>query len=185
METQGLTIAYGMGPNKLHDDLNAQGFPVTRDEAKSTYYKYTDKFKVAVNYLRDAGKLASSQGWLANLNGRRRWWKLPSSKEMDKETYKGKLAAIEREGGNFMIQSVNADITKDAMVEIRRYRKKHNIKTKFINAVYDEIVTRTHKDQSESFHAEKLRIMRQSGEKWITSVPMLVDGAVGPCWQKD
>jgi DNA polymerase I-like protein with 3'-5' exonuclease and polymerase domains len=155
-----------------------------RDEAKALYYKYVDKFKVAVTFLRESGKIASTRGWLANLNGRRRWWKLPNRGDTDLATYKGRLAAIEREGGNFLIQSVNADITKEAMVRIRAYRKKHNIKTKFINAVYDEIVTRTHKDQSESFHEVKLNLMREAGEKWITTVPMLVDGSAGPCWKK-
>ena len=174
-----------MGPNKLCDDLNAQGFKVSREEAKTLYYKYTEKFKKAVTYLRDAGKTAATQGWLANLNGRRRWWSLPNKDEIDVATYNAKMAAIEREGGNFLIQSVNADITKEAMIRIRKYRKDHNIKTKFINAVYDEIVTRTHKDQSESFHQEKLKMMRESGEKWITSVPMTVDGSTGPHWKKD
>ena len=83
-----------------------------------------------------------------------------------------------------MIQSVNADITKDAMAEIRNYRKKHNIRTHFINAIYDEVVTRTHKDDSAHFHEAKLRIMRASAEKWIKTVPMLVDGHAGHCWQK-
>jgi DNA polymerase I-like protein with 3'-5' exonuclease and polymerase domains len=173
-----------MGPNKLHDDLNAQGFKVSREEAKSLYYRYVDKFKTAVFFLRNAGKEAAERGYLTNLNGRRRWWKIPRSGDVDVATYKARMAAIEREGGNFLIQSVNADITKEAMCRLRRYRKENNIKTRFINAVYDEIVTRTNKSQSESFHKEKLRIMREAGEKWITTVPMIVDGAVGPHWKK-
>jgi DNA polymerase-1 len=178
-------ISYGSGPNKLCDTLNGQGFKVTRAESKVLYDKYVDRFNVAVGYLRTVGRQAYEQGYLANLNGRRRWWNIEAIKSGPAEDRDWKKAAVEREAGNFAIQSVNADITKEAMVRIRKYRLENKVRTKFINAVYDEIVTRTHKDDSESFHKEKLRIMQESAEKWITSVPMLVDGAVGSHWLKD
>lgn len=181
-------IAYGMGPFKLWEDLNGEGFPITLDEAKKLYYKYCDIFKVAVGFLRDSGKLAFEQGYLENINGRRRYWKKPIPEDFVNgiydEEYKAKKGSIEREGGNFLIQSVNADITKAAMTEIRKYAKENGIRTHFINAVYDEIVTRTHKDDSERFHAMKLKIMQDVAETMITTVPMLVDGFVGPYWNK-
>lgn len=181
-------IAYGMGPKKLCEDLNAEGFTMTLDEAKKLYYTYCDKLKVSVNFLRDSGRQASSQGYLANINGRRRYWKLPRAEDykygVRDEDYKKKIGAIEREGGNFLIQSVNADITKQAMIEIRDYAKKHKVRTSFINAVYDEIVTRTHKDDNPSFHPIKLKIMRDVAERMVNSVPMLVDGSVNPYWNK-
>ena len=181
-------ISYGMGPKKLCEDLNAEGFPMSLDEAKKLYYSYCDKLSVSVNFLRDSGKRASTQGFLANINGRRRYWKLPDPHDFKyghrDEEYKGKIGAIEREGGNFLIQSVNADITKQAMIEIREYAKKHKVRTSFINAVYDEIVTRTHKDDNPSFHPVKLKIMRDVAERMVTTVPMLVDGSVNPYWNK-
>lgn len=177
-----------MGPGRLYDELNGQGFPVTRDEARNLFDRYCSVYKTAVNFLRSSGKLAARQGYLSNLNGRRRYWRLPDPSEFPRGKYDpeyvGKISKIEREGGNFLIQSVNADITKDAMVGIRHYRKKNKIRTSFINAIYDEIVTRTHKDDSASFHEAKLKIMRASAEKWIKNVPMLVDGATNPYWTK-
>jgi DNA polymerase I-like protein with 3'-5' exonuclease and polymerase domains len=174
-------IAYGMSYNRLFDELNGQGFTCTREEAKKLFYKYCDTYKTAVDFLRSSGKEAASQGYLVNLNGRRRYWIKP---DQDNPDYYGRMAGIEREGGNFLIQSVNADITKDAMIGIRNYRKQHNIRTHFINAVYDEVVTRTHKDDSAEFHKAKLAIMVASAEKWIKDVPMIVDGHAGKCWQK-
>jgi DNA polymerase-1 len=181
-------IAYGMGPKKLCEDLNAEGFPMTLDEAKKLYYKYCDLLQVSVKFLRDSGKLAAKQGYLININGRRRYWKIPKPEDFPNgvydEEYKKKIGAIEREGGNFLIQSVNADITKLAMAEIRDYAKANKVRTHFINAVYDEVVTRTHKDDNKEFHAAKLKIMRDVAERMITTVPMLVDGFVGPYWNK-
>lgn len=184
-------IAYGMGPETLYEDLNSQGFPITREEAKKLYYRYTQEFSTGVKYLRDMGKLAATQGYLTNLNGRRRYWRLPDHNDKEKfpkgrhdPKYTGILAMIEREGGNFMIQSVNADITKQGMIDIRRYRKKNGIRSNFSNQVYDEIVTRTHKDDTAAFHPVKQKLMIKAGEKWLKKVPVEVDGHVGPCWTK-
>ncbi len=177
-----------MGPGKLCEDLNGEGFIITFEEAKKLYYKYCDIFKVAVGFLRSSGELAAKQGWLDNINGRRRYWKKPNSEDytygIRDQEYKSRIGSIQREGGNFLIQSVNADITKLAMTEIRKYAKENNIKFAFINAVYDEIVTRTHKDDSEKFHEAKLKIMQEVAERMVTSVPMLVDGHAGLYWNK-
>lgn len=184
-------IAYGMGPGRLYDELNAAGFPVSRDEARALFNKYCETYSGAVNYLRDMGKLARSQWYLANLNGRRRYWNKPDSSDSEKfplgikdMKFQGIIAKVEREGGNFLIQSVNADITKQAMIWIRDYIKQNKVRSKLMNAVYDEIVTRTHKDDSPEFHKKKLELMKKAAEVWIKKVPMEVDGAVGKFWQK-
>lgn len=184
-------IAYGMGPMKLFRKLNAENYPITFPECKKLYKAYTEEFQVAVDYLRSMGRLAAKQGYLQNLNGRRRYWLLPDHNDRTKfpngledSVYTGRLASIEREGGNCMIQSVNADITKKGMVLIRDYRKKRGVRTNFVNQVYDEIVTETHKNDTEEFHAAKLRLMKEAAETWITSVPIEVDGNVLPYWTK-
>ena len=185
-------IAYGLGVTKLFEDLNAEGFHITIDEAQEKYNKYChDIFPVAVKYLRDIGKLASEQGFLTNLNGRRRYWNLPNPDDLERfprgkfdDVYKGTIAKIQREGGNFSIQSVNADITKRAMADIRKFAKEHGIRTMIYNAVYDEIVTETHKDDHAFFWPHKQRIMREAAQIWLKRVPMEVDGHALPYWTK-
>jgi len=181
-------IAYGMGAYSLFERLNGDGFTIMLPQAKELFTKYCREFSVGVNFLRNAGKMAAEQGYLYNLLGRRRYWVRPDPEKYPNKTrdekYLGALAAIEREGGNFLIQSVNADITKYAMVLIRRHKKENKIKTEFVNQVYDEIVTRTAQGQSEEFHAVKLDLMKKAAERWISSVPIEVDGHVGPSWTK-
>lgn len=181
-------IAYGMGATSLYERLNGDGFQIELAQAKELFSKYCREFSVGVNFLRSAGRLAAEQGYLHNLLGRRRYWVKPDPAAYPKgerdEKYQGALAAIEREGGNFLIQSVNADITKYAMVLIRDYKKQNKVKSEFVNQVYDEIVTRTKSSQSEEFHAVKLSLMKKAAERWITSVPIEVDGHAGPCWTK-
>jgi len=184
-------IAYGMGFISLVDQINGMGFPITRKEGKELYERYTKEFEKGIAFLRDTGKIAREQGFVHNLLGRRRGWRLPDPsdtvrfpKGSNDDLYKWILSQIERQGGNFVIQSVNADITKYAMVLIRRHIKKTGVRSKFMNQVYDEIVTRTHKDDSEAFHPVKKKLMVEAAERWLKIVPMEVDGHVGPTWTK-
>lgn len=180
-----------MGPGTLCEDLNSQGFPITREAAKKLFYTYEKEFKTGVNYLRNAGDLASKQGYLINSNGRRRYWNLPDASDSVRFPggnrdwkYKSAIGAITREGGNFLIQSVNADITKLGMIKIRDYKKKHGVRTYFANQVYDEIVTITHKDDSPDWIPVKRRLMVEAGEEFVKSVAIEVEGEVQKCWTK-
>jgi DNA polymerase I-like protein with 3'-5' exonuclease and polymerase domains len=183
-------IAYGSGPGRLHDELNASGFPSTYDEAKGLYKNYTDNlFPTGVGFLRDTGKQATLDGWVANMNGRRRYWLIPDPNNADKyplgvrdPAYRGRMASIEREAGNFVIQSVNADLTKRAMIDIRNYVLENNLDVQFINQVYDEIVTTTLESQTEAFHPIKQKLMQDASP--LKRVPMTVDGDVLPFWTK-
>ena len=185
-------ISYGMGPTKLYHDINAAGMEITMQEAKDLFFKYTKReFPTGVSYLRRKGREAREQGVLASISGRKRFWALPDPNNKDwypngrdDPKFRGRCAGIEREGGNFLIQSVNADMTKRAMIDIRNYKKKHGIRTEFLNQVYDEIVTTTHKDDVKEFHPVKQRIMIEAAQKYLKTVPMEVDGQVLPYWTK-
>jgi hypothetical protein len=53
-----------------------------------------------------------------------------------------------------------------------------------MNAVYDEIVTVTHKDESAHFQEVKRKIMIDVSKKWIKTVPIDVEGEALPYWTK-
>jgi len=184
-------IAYGMSYARLYNELNGAKFYITFEEAKGLYDKYCQEFKVAVDFLRNNGKLAVKQGYLANANGRRRNWIIPESRDLNKfpkgymdPKYQGILSSIGREGGNFLIQSVNADITKTAMINMRKHTIKNKIRSNIMLQVYDEVVTCTHKDDAEEWREKKREIMIESARIWIDSVPIEVDGHVLPYWTK-
>jgi DNA polymerase I len=188
-KTLNLGLAYGMGPGKLCDDLNAAGFKITLDESRALYHKYTGTYRRNTESLKNWGKLAAHQGYLANMNGRRRYWNLPDPKAYKDgpidQDYRATVASIQREGGNFMIQSVNADISKLAMYKLRKYIKEKGIRSEIVNQIYDEIVTHTHKDDTEEFVVMKRKLMNEAAHCWLHNVPMEVDGYVGPYWHKD
>lgn len=185
-------ICYGMGPRKLFVDVNAMGMEVTFQEAKHLFRRYTkEEFKTGVDYVREMGRAASEEGVLTSISGRKRYWNLPDPENKEKypegiydTTYRGRLAAIGREGGNFPMQSVNACMTKRAMVGIRDHIKKAGIRSLIINQVYDEVVTTTHKDEVEEFHPIKQKIMLEAAHFYLKHVKMQVDGDVLPFWTK-
>lgn len=190
-KTLNFGIAYGMGAYGLYDKVNGDGYPLSMEEAKKLFADYNEQFKTGVDFLRDAGRQAAKHGYLHNILGRRRYWSIPDHtnaerfpKGFNDPKYVGIMAGIEREGGNFLIQSVNADITKYAMVLIRNHIKEHKVRSHFMNQVYDEIVTRTHKDDSPDFVQIKRKLMVEAAERWIKNVPMEVEGHVGSSWTK-
>jgi len=185
-------IIYGMGPNTLCEDIRGMGFPITIKETRQLYRKYTqDLFPVGVDYLRGMGKQAVRDGYIASKTGRRRYFIIPNPSDENHyprgvrdPKYLGRMGGIEREGGNHVIQSVNADMTKHAMYLLRRYIKQTGVRSKLINQVYDEIVTTTHEDDSKAFHEKKQEIMKYAAETFLEKVPMEVEGETLPYWTK-
>lgn len=190
-------IIYGMGVFTLVDRINGEGYrdpegkQMTIETGTDLYNRYVEEFSVGIDFLRAVGQQAVRQGWLSNLFGRRRYYHLPDPTDTDKYPrgrddfeYKGKISRIERQGGNFVIQSMNAEMTKLSMVLIRQYARKNRVRTKFVNQVYDEVVTRTHKDDSPSFAPVKKQLMLEAAQKWLKTVPMEVEQHVGPTWTK-
>ena len=202
-------IIYGGTPYSLERSLDEQGFTVTREEAFRLYDSYCNKYQRAVGLLRNAGKIATDRGeWydaggpkikagvLSNINGRNRYFKHPYAKQKNKkggllyprgeEDYGFKKAkeSLARSAGNNLVQSANAEITKLAMINIRKHIIRNRIRSNLMLQVYDEIVTDTHKEDSAEFVIKKRQLMVEAAERWITSVPFKVEGRVAEYWAK-
>jgi DNA polymerase I-like protein with 3'-5' exonuclease and polymerase domains len=184
-------IIYGMQSKKLCIDINAQGFPITPEETQKLYDSYCETYSDGVNFLRNCGRQAAKLGFSVNSNGRRRYWLLPNPGDRLKFPrgvrdfkYQRMISDIEREAGNHPIQSTNADITKYAMIRLRKHIKQKKVRSGIMLQVYDEIVTRTHKEDSEEFHAAKVKIMEEAAARWVTTVPIEIEGHVLPYWTK-
>jgi DNA polymerase I-like protein with 3'-5' exonuclease and polymerase domains len=201
-------LAYGMGPGKLCEDLNGMGYKITLEETKEIFEKYMKTFETTITWLNDQKRAASTNFYMANMNGRRRYWFKPNVEkieatakaEMLKMTH-GKhddwllkrlirdkknahLSAVEREGANFQIQSVNADMTKSAMASMRREFKKRRYDARMYNSVYDEIVLDVAQGCGEEVHELHKKIMMDEANKMLKRVPMEVEGHLKSYWTK-
>lgn len=105
--------------------------------------------------------------------------------------YYNRIAGIKREGGNSPIQGGNADITKIAMAELRKwirdYERKHNNGEYLAHVclqVYDEILMDCPDFMAEEARVAMDEIMRKAGQCVITKVPVETACVVADCWQK-
>lgn len=211
-KTLNFGIAYGMSPFSLYEKLVYElGQKVTLDDCKDLFNRYNRTFKTAVDWLKSQQKLASTEFEMHNINGRKRAWFRPNQhairetivKELTRngkikltpsmedqipslleDKVKAHTAAIQREGANFKIQSVNADFAKKSMAEIRKAFKKRGYDSRMYNMVYDEIVMDSKDSCAQAAHELQKKIMIEEANKMLSKVPMLVEGHLESCWTK-
>lgn len=211
-KTLNFGIAYGMSPRSLWEKLNFElGQKISIAECEELFNGYKRTFRTAIEWLECQQQLASTQFTMSNINGRRRGWfppnhekiqaevrneltrngKLEWTDDMDslkvtlvREKQKAHLAAIQREGANCQIQSVNADFTKLSMAAMRKEFKKRGFDGRMYNSVYDEIVTDHDAGTAKEAHELKQKIMIEEANKMLQHVPMLVEGHLDKVWKK-
>jgi DNA polymerase-1 len=212
-KTLSFGIAYGMSPFSLYEKLVYEiGHKITLEECEQLFKKYNNTFHQAIGWLKSQQRLASSQFIMHNVNGRTRHWFKPNIKkieaeaikeltrngkialtddmrcrdlpEMIKQKHKGHLAAIQREGANCQIQTVNADMTKNAMAVMRKEFKRLGYDARFYNSVYDETVVDFHKSCAQEGHELQKKIMIEEANKMLKKVTMKVEGNLLPVWTK-
>ncbi len=189
--------AYGMGPSKLADSLS-----ITIEESEELFKLYEKSFPVLNGWLKKQGEFAKNNKYSKTFNpcNRRRWY--PDMKEAlelrktvktgDREGWK-KILTIEgqteRNGGNQPIQGTGADITKEALVEIRKLIKAINIfyeeeAAYLICTVHDAIDVEVKDYVADSFAKSMAEIMINCGNKYVSKVKMEVDITITDKWQK-
>ncbi|MFL9481842.1 DNA polymerase I [Chitinophagaceae bacterium LWZ2-11] len=122
-------IIYGQGAFGLADNL---GIP--RSEAKEIIDNYKKEFVGITNYMNDMIQFAQKHGYVETLMGRKRWLKDINSSNFTVRGY------AERNAVNSPIQGTAADMIKLAMIRIHQQMKDHNLKSKMLLQVHDELV---------------------------------------------
>lgn len=188
---------YGMGVQKLAATLS-----ITEAEAEDLFKTYAEAFPALNNWLEKQGKAAIANECSRTFYPcqRIRWYpEMKRAKELRKTVKKGdKITWREimiaegqthRNGMNSPIQGSGADITKEALVEVRklimRYNDLHNEEVAFlICTVHDAIDVEVRDDLSLEFSKEMEQIMIACGNKYVTQVKMEVDTTITNEWQK-
>lgn len=205
-------IAYGMGAFSLYEKLKYElKQNITFEECEKLFYGYKKTFKTAIGFLDAQKRIASTKFEMTNINGRKRYWFKPDPKkiraaieseltkkgrlrlteemeeqipELLEERVKMHLSAVQREGANNQIQSVNADFTKVSMARIRKEFKKRRWDSRMYNSVYDEIVMDSHKSCAQEAHELQKKIMVDSANEMLKKVHMKVEGHLTTHWTK-
>ncbi len=167
-------LAYGRGSGSLAITLG-----VDVEEAKRLIEQYFKAYSGIQRWLDAAARSALRKGYSETPIGRKRFFAKPDPAS---PTYNSDRAAIERQGKNAPIQGANADMTKTALIFLKRALK--GFDARVVNTVHDEIVVEAREDQAEVVCNLVERAMIEAGEEILKKVPVKADPHIGDYWSK-
>mgnify|MGYP000926555609 CR=1 FL=1 len=167
-KTINFSIIYGAGPRNIAGQLN-----ISFAEAQEFIDQYFQKFPQIKSYMEKAITYTREHGYTKTLYDRIR--PVP---EINSRTQQIKSQA-ERIAINTPIQGTAADIMKLAMVKTFFDIRKHNLQTKIISQVHDELIFEVPDEEVK----QATHMFKNSMESIAKlSVPLKVDLEIGPNW---
>lgn len=164
-------IIYGQSKYGL-----AKAIGISNAEAGEFIEKYFATYPRVKAYMEGIVREVEKQGYVETIFGRKRYLEteLSSSNAMIREF--AKRAAI-----NQPMQGTAADLMKIAMIDFAKKLKEHNLKSKMIMQVHDELVVEVLKSELD----EVKTLVKEAMElNQPLSVPLVVDINVGETWKE-
>ena len=161
-------IAYGITPWGL-----ATRIRISQKEAKQVIDEYFAAFSSVKQYLETSINESRERGFTKTRYGRIRYIEGIDSRNGTTR----KIA--ERVAVNAPIQGLAADIIKEAMVSIHQYIIDHNLRSRLILQVHDELVFDAADNELPLLVPEVIKIMEMKSD---LSVPLKVNVTVGKNW---
>lgn len=170
-KTLNFGVIYGMGANNF-----AKQSGVSRTEAQAFILEYFHQFPEIKDWQEKTKESVRQQGWIANINGRRRWF------QNFNPNFPRSVAEIERAAINMPIQSLGADIIKMAMIAANDFiTEKNQFKEeiKLLLSIHDELLFEVKNDILIAAAANLKKIMENILQ---LDVPLKVETKTGPTW---
>lgn len=144
----------------------SQNIGISRTEAAEIIDAYFTEFPAIKRYMDDSINKAKELEYVETIMGRRRYLRDINSRNATVRGY------AERNAINAPIQGSAADMIKVAMINIHKWMKAENLKSKMIMQVHDELVFDAHIDE--------LPLLKTKVEEFMkTAIPMDVPMEVG------
>lgn len=151
----------------------AQGTGMSQTDARQFIETYFSKYPGIKKYIDDTKKMATEQGYVATLLGRRRDFSNLA------ELTGPQRGSAEREAINMPIQGTAADIMKQAMIDLHRALAEGGFKSRMLLQVHDELVL----EVPEAEVAEVAALTRQvMCDAFELKAPLKVEVEVGANW---
>ena len=161
-------IIYGISAFGLSQNLG-----ITRTESKEIIDQYFEEFPKVKEYMDHSIALARENEYVETLYGRRRYLKDINSRNAVMRS------AAERNAINAPIQGTAADIIKIAMVEVANQITQHELKSKMLLQIHDELIFDVEPSEEETLRSIVERSMSDASK---LDVPLVVDIGVGRNW---
>ena len=156
----------------------AQATGQTQAQAENFIVTYFERFPKVQEYIALTQALASRQGYVETLLGRRRYF--PELEPGSRAPHAVRQAA-QRMAINAPIQGTAADIIKIAMIRLHRAFGERGLRTRMILQVHDELVVEAPDDEVASIQALMSEIMENAFE---LAAPLKVDLKIGRNWEE-
>ena len=161
-------IVYGISDFGLAKQLD-----ISRKEAGEDIQAYLAKYPGIKKYMDLMIELGKKNGYTQTLFGRKRFLPELKSKNYNVRSFGERVAM------NAPIQGTAADIIKIAMIQVDRFLKDNNLKSKLILQVHDELIIDTAIDEQDLIK-DKLKNIMENVIK--LDVPLIVDIGIGENW---
>ena len=161
-------IVYGISEFGLAEQIG-----VSRKKAREYIEQYLEKYTGIKDFMEKIPEEAKEKGYVETIFHRRRYIpELKSTNYMVRQF--GKRAAM-----NTPIQGTAADIMKIAMINVYKKLQEHNMKTKIILQIHDELLLESPKEEVE----KAKEILKTSMENAVKlKVPLIVDLSEAENW---
>ena len=169
-KTVNFSIIYGAGSTNLSRQLD-----IKRGEAKELIDQYFSQYQGLQAYMREIVEFARKNGFVQTLMGRKRFIRdIHSNRSLEKGN-------AERIAINTPIQGSAADLIKMAMINIHQALIDHDLDTKMILQVHDELVFDVPKKELDTVKPIIEDRMKHAIEG--LQVPIVVEMGIGENWR--
>ena len=161
-------IIYGMSDFGLSEQI---GVPLY--QAKEFIKRYFETYPGIKKYMDDVVTYAQKYEYVITMLNRKRYVPEINSKDFMKREYGKRLAM------NSPIQGSAADLLKIAMIKVNQLMKKHEVKSKMLLQVHDELVFDVCTDE---FELMKQLVQEAMESAYPMKVRLKADGNYGKSW---
>lgn len=154
----------------------AKGLGITWEEAEDFIVKYFRTYPKVKTYMKAIVEVARKKGYVESIFGRKRHLDTEFDSVNNQIREFAKRAAI-----NHPMQGTAADLIKIAMIELSKKLLEHNLKSKMIMQVHDELVIEVEKTELELVRKLVTEAMELNQP---LLVPLIVDIYVGASWKE-
>ncbi|WP_292379179.1 DNA polymerase [Methanosarcina sp. UBA289] len=171
-KTINFGLNYGMSALGLIKKLKTEaGIELTKTQAQGYIEAFKGGYLSISKYLDRISQEGIQNRILRNVAGRL------LIIDTDKEE-----GAAGREAMNLPIQSLCADMIKEALPKIQA--KLEPMGVKFINTIHDELVFECRAEQADEVAIKVKTIMEEVGNKYLKQIPCVADVSISDCWKK-
>jgi DNA polymerase-1 len=163
-------LIYGMSAFGLGRQLS-----ISRTLAQDYIDRYFDRYPGVRRYMEETRTLASEQGFVETVFGRRLYLPDINAKNGPRRQ------AAERTAINAPMQGTAADIIKLAMIEVYRWLQESSLDADMIMQVHDELVFEVAENEADELIDGVTSLMQGAAD---LRVPLIVDAGLGLNWDE-